>query len=224
MATAALSAYIRKATSRSLVLAYSCGRCNDFFTAHMYHHNHHQRFQRPPRPGRRPARPLPWLSCDRRVDSLLEAQQIKKFSDCRAVRVRQESAQPALRLGVLLRWRQTNEIGCWLAHEPSKAFWPPHAERFEATSDTYNGCVFTAATRELSKCARAKQEQRRTHLGVVHEARAKALDLLVGCDRAERDLTKALHSDRTAVSRCGCDVATSSLWLGEGAPGTRLRM
>lgn len=135
-----------------------------------------------------------------------------------------KAPQPALRLGVLLRWRQTNEIGCWLAHEPSEAFWPPHAERFEATSDTYNGCVFTAATRELSKCARAKQEQRRTHLGVVHEARAKALDLLVGCDRAERDLTKALHSDRTAVSRCGCDVATSSLWLGEGAPGTRLRM
>ena len=31
------------------------------------------------------------------------------------------------------------------------------------------------------------------HLGVVHEARAKALDLLVGGDGAERDLGKALR-------------------------------
>ena len=94
MATAALSAYIRKATSRSLVLAYSCGRCNDFFTAHMYHHNHHQRFQRPPRPGRRPARPLPWLSCDRRVDSLLEAKSKNSATAALSAYVRKAPSRP----------------------------------------------------------------------------------------------------------------------------------
>lgn len=221
MATDALSAYVRKATSRSLVLAYSCGRCIDFFTAHMYHQNHHQRFQRPPRPGRRPAGPLPWLSWDRHVDSVLEAQQSKDFSDCRAVRVRQEGASRPFVLAHCCVGAKQTKLTVGIRHEPSKAFWPPHAERFEATSDAYNGCVFT---RECSKCARAKQEQRRARLGVVHEARAKALDLLVGCDRAERNLTKALHSYRAAVSRCGCHVATSSLWLCEGVPGTRLRM
>ncbi len=39
-------------------------------------------------------------------------------------------------------------------------------------------------------------------LGVVHEPRAKALDLLVGGDRAERDLAKALRREGPV-----CDAA-----------------